>query len=397
MAPATVSRAQVLAFRLGGHHLDHRLTRSRLVEAAAACGLINAPPTTAAVSLWNRVAGLTRADVEAALVEHRTLLQTWSLRGSPHVFPTTDAAVFTRALAPPDEGSLRALLGGAGALLERVELSASALVDLVATATLEVLDGQVIVGKTALDAAIAAEVRPQLSLAGLSAWDAPSPFAPGQTLGQALVSFALRPVALRGVVCFAARVGNQAAFARTDQWLGHAPAPNSPPRSDSLVRRYLRCYAPATLAEFAAWAGIGRTHAEMLWAAERDRLVEVRYAGGTRSVHADDLGALERAGSPSTVRLLPPLDPWVQVRDRATILADRSLHPQVWRSTGWPGTVIVDGLVLGRWRGHVRRAVLDVSVQPFGPLDDAAREGLDVEARSLARFKGLADARVAAE
>jgi hypothetical protein len=30
-------------------------------------------------------------DLEDALVARRSLLQTWSLRGAPYVFPTTDA------------------------------------------------------------------------------------------------------------------------------------------------------------------------------------------------------------------------------------------------------------------------------------------------------------------
>ena len=92
--------AQVLAFRLRGHHLDQRLARTRLVDAAAACGLINAPPhDRGGLSVEpgrrpdprRRTGRPGRGPDAAADVEPAQ---------SPHVFPTRDAAVFTRALAP---------------------------------------------------------------------------------------------------------------------------------------------------------------------------------------------------------------------------------------------------------------------------------------------------------
>ena len=223
------------------------------------------------------------------------------------------------------------------------------------TATLEVLDGRVIVGKTALDAAVAAAASTPLSAAGLSAWDEPSR-SPGRTLGQALVSpraaAAGRP-ARHGLF---RRAGGQPGRLRagTDQWLGHAAAPNAPPRPDSLVRRYLRCYAPPSLAEFAAWAGIGRAHAEGTLGSERERLVEVRFAG-RRPVGPRRRPGCAGAGRPRR-RPSGSCPRWTVGCSCAT---ERRSSP-IARSTrrcgaahGWPGTVIVDGLVLGRWRGRV--------------------------------------------
>lgn len=105
-------RHQTLAFRLHSHNLSARLPRGSVLDVAAACGFPDTPPGSAGQSLQARVAGLTPADVDHALDDDKTLMKTWSLRGSPHVFPTRDAAVFTLGLVPPDEEALRFFIRG---------------------------------------------------------------------------------------------------------------------------------------------------------------------------------------------------------------------------------------------------------------------------------------------
>jgi hypothetical protein len=101
-APA-VTRAQVLAFRLAGHHLAEPLSPDRLPEAAGACGLQDTPPGSAPLGLLARVDGLTPDAVDAARAEGGTLLEAWSIRASPHLVPSGDLAVFTLGLLPTSE------------------------------------------------------------------------------------------------------------------------------------------------------------------------------------------------------------------------------------------------------------------------------------------------------
>src|SRR5512133_715444 len=103
----TASSEQVIAFRLEGQHLNQRLPAGSLLAAAGACGMQNTPPGSAELALHARVGGLAPGDVERALVADRSLLQLWSLRASPYIFPTGDAAAFTRGLAPVDEDEIR--------------------------------------------------------------------------------------------------------------------------------------------------------------------------------------------------------------------------------------------------------------------------------------------------
>jgi hypothetical protein len=78
-----VSRRDVIAFRLGAHHLTDRLGDAGLIEAAGRCGVQNSPPGSALLALHARVANLAKQQVADAVAVDRSLLQTWCMRGSP--------------------------------------------------------------------------------------------------------------------------------------------------------------------------------------------------------------------------------------------------------------------------------------------------------------------------
>ena len=58
----------------------------------------NSPPGAWETALWNRVEDVTLPQLEQALYGEKTLLQAWSIRGVPLVFPTKDAGVFLTPL-----------------------------------------------------------------------------------------------------------------------------------------------------------------------------------------------------------------------------------------------------------------------------------------------------------
>ena len=104
---------QVCFFRMEGHNLSRKLPPGSLLEAAGACGIQNTPPGSAALALHARVARVTPGEIDHALAEDKSLLETWSLRAAPTVFPTRDRAVFTQGVLPDDEAALRAFIRGA--------------------------------------------------------------------------------------------------------------------------------------------------------------------------------------------------------------------------------------------------------------------------------------------
>lgn len=137
-----IDREKALAFRLSGHNLARRLPPGALLDAAGACGVQNSPPGSAPLALHARVEGLTPEDVDRALSEEKTLLQAWSLRQSPHLFPTRDAAVFTAGLLPEEEEEWRFVLAGFVPILEKVGMGAAEAVGLAEEALRDALDGR---------------------------------------------------------------------------------------------------------------------------------------------------------------------------------------------------------------------------------------------------------------
>lgn len=99
-----LSQTRVRALRLHAHHLDTPLPADGLLQAAAACGLQNSPPGAWETAAFNRVEGCSVCSLHTALYHDKTLLQAWSWRGVPAVFPTRDAGVFLTPLcARPGE------------------------------------------------------------------------------------------------------------------------------------------------------------------------------------------------------------------------------------------------------------------------------------------------------
>ena len=102
-----VSKGDVVAFRLGAHHLTERLGEDGLLDAAGRCGIQDSPPGSALLALHARVRNLTQEQVADAVAGEKSLLQTWCMRGSPFYFPAADAPVFTTGVLPPTEEAMR--------------------------------------------------------------------------------------------------------------------------------------------------------------------------------------------------------------------------------------------------------------------------------------------------
>jgi hypothetical protein len=386
-------RDRVLAFRLGGHNLASRQPPGSLLKAAGACGVQNTPPGSAALSLHARVNGLTPADVDLALEADRTLLQTFSLRGATYVFPTADSEVFMQGILPQDEESLRFFITGAVPAFDKIGMSAAEAVRRTSRALFEVLDGRAM-PKRELAPELADRVSGQLSSRQLAEWKSPSWYAPDLLLGEAVVRFCLYIVALEGSFCFATR-HNAATYIRTDQWLG-APLPEADLRhaQAELVRRYLSCYGPSTSVHFAEWAGVSPLQAARAWRLLEEELMEVDFEGRDAWLLRRDLPRLMSPHMPEGVRFLPPHDPYLQLRDRETLIADKTLQRHIWRAVGNPGIVLAEGKPVAMWRPLKKSKSLHLKVELFDPISPGIRRKIEAEATTLAPYRNCASTEV---
>jgi hypothetical protein len=169
-------------------------------------------------------------------------------------------------------------------------------------------------------------------------------------------------------------------FADAESWVGPC-ATGEEDAVELLARRYLAAFGPATVAEFADWAGLKPPVAG-----------PVLQRVGTRRFRAEDgaeLLDLPRAplpdpATPAPVRFLPTWDAALLVHARRALVIREEDRPRIF-STKMPQslpTFLVDGQVAGTWRHEDGHIVLD----PWRRLDAADRRALGEEGERLAEL-----------
>lgn len=381
-----LSTLDVIALRLRAHGLVERADEDCLPHVAGRCGIQDSPPGSALLAMHARARGVDVEGVDRLLGEDKRLMQTWAMRGAPFVVPTEDAAVFTTGVLPPTEGGRAQLVLGVKQSLEALGLGVDEVVAMTRTETPGVLSGRrLAIGP--LGEEIAERIAPKLSRAQRGVWEAEGPYAKGQPLGEGVVHFALRMLSLERMICFGPREGRTAPFVLVDEWLDEPIAPLDPETARAeLVRRYLHCYGPSTRADLGAWLGVRAGDARDWWDLVAEELTEVDV-GRRAWMLTEDLDHPGSTRLPQGVRLLPPRDPYTQGRDRATIV-DRAHHRVVWRMTGEPGVVLLDGHVVGTWRPRKSGRTLTVTVTPFDPLTTGDVARVQAEAETIGPLRG---------
>lgn len=387
-----VSTSEVVAFRLNAHHLTKRVGSDGLLEAAGRCGIQNSPPGSALLALHARVRDITQERVAAAIAEDKSLLQTWCMRGAPFFFPTADAPVFTTGVLPPTEEAMRHFIPGVEQTIAQLDIGLTDAVELCGAEIHTVLSGRRL-AVTELGQELARRMSSRLTAGQRSIWEGEGPYAPNQPLGEGVVHFCLRILTLQRKICFAPRAGNRAPFVLVEEWLGH-PVPDVDPdiARAELLRRYLRRYGPSTRIGFAAWLGVNTGDTGPWWNLVQEELTPVEF-GGTSWILTEDLDALRSAPQPEGVRLLPPRDPYTQMRDRETIL-DKKLHRELWKPVGEPGAVLVGGRITGTWRPRTSGRKLTVTIKTFDSMPARDKKLLEDEAGQVALLRGASYADV---
>ncbi len=288
MKPEAVTRSQVLGYRLRANHLDQRLGR-RDVEEAAYAGLQDSVPRSALLSLHARV-----EDVDADAWEDPDLVQVWGPRGSVYVVPKMDFAVFTLGRLPRDAGQRRGIEEDARRIRDLLEVS-----DRPGLKT--VTEGSV---RRVREAAATGTIRIR--------WDGSS----------------------------------------IDIWAAEPPDADVEACRRELARRYLMALAPSSSSHFATWAGIDREEATGTWKSLQDEMVDVRIKGSVRQALAESADSLIGEDAiPDTTRLLPPGDPYLLARDREAVVPDSPNRSQLWpQGNVPPGGLLVEGDLAGTWR-----------------------------------------------
>lgn len=388
-AGPSVTWAQVHAFRMARHHLDRPLPRTQITRAVAdACGVQAQIMAAAQLALRVRVRGLTIEDVEHALWRDRSLARVWCMRGTVHLVPAQEFAIFVRGSSTRQVGLVTRWFDRAGvsrAFVEKLIEAASAAMD-----------------RPRTRGEIALRIRDSLGLpierGGSRGWGSPAE-ATGFRLGTKIVTVPDLAflASYRGLACFGPDQGEGTTFVRPDAWLRRWHDVPLEDAEDALLRHYLWAFAPATASDFFAWSRLTMGRARQIWSRLEDELSPVTVEGRAAWVLRRDRSFLEKAKAHrSTVRLLPYFDSYLMGHNARAHLVDKAHYLQIYRPAGWVyPAVLLDGHIAGHWSYERRGKRLQVRVQPHEFLPEATKDLVRGEAEDVARFLGTSEAHVA--
>jgi Winged helix DNA-binding domain len=348
-----------------------RMERHFLAEPAAGlgpagvagvlCGAHAQVLSAAELSIGRRTAGGTRAGVQSALWEERTLVKTFGPRGTVHLLPTADLPMWTGALSALPSSVPRHPAG--------VRFTPEQAEEVIAVIGEALAGDELTVGE--LTEAIADQAGPWAVEQTMEA------FGGRWARWRLLTSTA----AHRGLLCFGPGRGREVTYTNPHRWLPGFRLAAGDAALRALVRRYLHAYGPATPRHFAKWLAIPVAHASELFAKLASELERVELEDEPAWVIAGDTEAPPRPHR--GICLLPYFDAYVvagQPRERLYpgAAAARALVPSG-QAGNYP-VLLLDGVVGGVW--HQRRSgrTLAITVEPLRELTESQRRQLHHEA-----------------
>lgn len=376
---------QIRSFRLHTHHLDQKYQRTDIAELVGACGMQNTPPGAWETALYNRVPDCSMSEMERLLYQEKSLLQAWSLRGAPVVFPVWESDIFLSVLISK-EGEPWIYTPGILLALDFLQMTFDDLFDLLKQ-VMPQLDNKVIISKSALDQALAEWMLPLLPIEKRELWNKPSMYGSPdkQTVGGAVVSFLLRPCAFNGLVVFGERKGISPTFTSYKNWTGRSLKVGEE-ATKKLVRKFLHCYGPTTVDRFVSWLGCSPKQGKRMWETVSEEIEPVMVFGKKTFILSVDK---ERLLSPASFQrellLLGGHDPFLDQRDRTFLQSDKSLQKQIWTLVTNPGVILYCGKIIGIWTNKKKGKEMEIKMTLWGKTHE--KQKLHSLAEEYAAFR----------
>jgi hypothetical protein len=354
---ASISRTDVLSFRIGAQQLD-RSAGQLGGTAVLDMGVQDTGPDGGLWALVNR-------GVDATALSKRELALLWTIRGAPHLYRRKDLPQVAAAVEPFSDADAGKRIFDAAKPLKAAGIGNIAALDAVAAAmrsivTKPMVKGEVSTRLTAMmDEPYLRYCRP---CQATHLYEMPF------RLAAIRAGLELQPGTSPPVL---QRIG---AFKR---------AGKASDRFD-VIRAYLRLLGPATPKHVAEYLDAPLNEVKARWPSDA---AEVTVGRESRWILAVDKDRLDSARV-AQVRLLGPFDLFLQARDRPLLVGDSARSKALWPALGRPGAVLVNGDIAGIWRPRQSGAKLMVRVEPWGRLSATSRNAIAEQAERLAQFRG---------
>jgi len=319
--------------------------------------------SSAEIALSLRGAGVAPTTVEQALWIDRSLIKSWTARGTLHLVTPADLALWCGVMSARGEY-------WAKPAWERYHGVTAAEMERVLAAIADELPGRCLTRAELAEHIGKASNLPQLAGRIMSSWGG-----------------AVKPPAFRGLLCFGPSAGPNITFVAPRDWIDGDWEPAEPDAAlPEVARRYVATYGPSTKADLGRWMGVEAKLARHAFDAISDELVPIELDGETRYTTPECIDQLRHKRPTDRVRLLPAFDPYVVgvLEHLERLLPDPKLRPKVSRAAGWISpTVVVDGRIVGVWRYERTTRSIEMTVEHFVRPSRALRSAVDHQVEGM--------------
>jgi hypothetical protein len=311
--------------------------------------------------LWaigTRLESGTQADVEQAITDGR-IIRTWPMRGTIHFVPSEDAKWMLKL-------SASRLIASDARRLKQLELTVETMT------RCQGLFSEALSGGKRLTRS---EMMSLLEDAGI------------RTDGQRGYHI-LWYCSQVGTICPGPMQGKQQTFVLLDEWSPEARELSHDDALAELAERYFFSHGPATVHDFARWSGLTVTDARKGIQLVGSMLISDEIDGQEYWMKAD--AALANGDDDSRIYLLAGFDEYIiGYKDRSAVVDAEHMQKIVPGSNGiFQPTIVIGGQNVGTWKRRLRKNAVDITLNPFMPLDNLEERVLDA-ARSYSAFIGL--------
>ena len=322
--------------------------------------------SSAELTAWARLDGLKKDALSRHLWEKRTLVKSWTLRGTLHLMPADEYDLWIGALANYRHWQRASWLKYFGVTVKELERVLNAV-------------GEVLADEPITREELAQRVEKKVR---------------SKTLGETLRSgwgSLLKPASFQGKLCYGPSQGQNVTFIGPEAWLGRKLDPPDPPDAlREICRRFALLNGPVSRDELSRWwyalspAQAGKILASL------DDFVPVDVEGQTRYLAAKDVDAASGADARKNVNLLPAFDQYVVMSPRDPVVLDPKMRDRVFRKAAWLSPVLlVAGRIEGVWWWERKGKKVAVKFEPFTKQPAWVKKTAEAEVGRLAGFLGL--------
>jgi Winged helix DNA-binding domain len=289
----------------------------------------------------------------AELITDRRVVRIALMRGTIHLVSARDCLLLRRLLEPVLDRGLKTIFGKQIIAVDYAELAAA---------------GRALVADEPLTFR-------ELGALLAGQWPGYPPDALAQAVRALVPLVQVPPRAVWGSA-------GQSAHTSAESWL-QGPLHSDPPL-DSLVTRYLGAFGPASVRDIQAWSSLTRLREVT------DRIRPgLRVFRDEQGIELFDLPDARRPDpeTPAPVRLVAEFDNLILSHaDRSRVISEPNRKRLYSKNGIVPGTVLVEGFVLGTWRIARSDGAATVTIEPFQPIPRPDRDAIEREGERLLAF-----------